>query len=388
MSYLPDPMTTLGDIIYENGTPEPTSLSGNITTTKMFLTQTGTGTTSAPPSWGTILASDIPTLNQNTTGTAANVTGVVAVTNGGTGSSTQNFVDLSSTQANIAGSKTFTSPLTVNSTSSTALAVGPNGSTNPALTVNSSAGSSATGISINSGAAGSGVTVKATSSSSNENLTIDALGAGAVAINSQASSGSVTIGSNANPVVLNGNQVRVTTANASALTVAVSGGTNPQLKVNTSATNVATGLQIVGAAAGSGVALSAISSGTSENVTLNALGTGTLSLNNTATGPVVIGGGLQLSRIAQTTGSYTVTTSNCIVAYTALASSSTVTLPTAVGCTGQIIIIKDESGLAATYNLTVATTLSQTIDGASTKAISANYGDLRFYSNGSNWFSW
>jgi hypothetical protein len=40
--------------------------------------------------------------------TAGNVTGVVAVANGGTGSSTQNFVDLSTTQASIGGNKTFT----------------------------------------------------------------------------------------------------------------------------------------------------------------------------------------------------------------------------------------------------------------------------------------
>ena len=40
------------------------------------------------PSFRAIVAADIPTLNQNTTGTAANVTGVVAVANGGTGSTT------------------------------------------------------------------------------------------------------------------------------------------------------------------------------------------------------------------------------------------------------------------------------------------------------------
>jgi hypothetical protein len=40
------------------------------------------------PSFRALVASDVPTLNQNTTGTAANVTGVVAVANGGTGAST------------------------------------------------------------------------------------------------------------------------------------------------------------------------------------------------------------------------------------------------------------------------------------------------------------
>ena len=37
-----------------------------------------------------LLTTDIPTLNQNTTGTAANVTGVVAIVNGGTGQTTKN----------------------------------------------------------------------------------------------------------------------------------------------------------------------------------------------------------------------------------------------------------------------------------------------------------
>ena len=40
------------------------------------------------PSFRAIVAADIPTLNQNTTGTASNVTGTVAIANGGTGAST------------------------------------------------------------------------------------------------------------------------------------------------------------------------------------------------------------------------------------------------------------------------------------------------------------
>lgn len=40
------------------------------------------------PTFRAIVAADIPTLNQNTTGTASNVTGIVAIANGGTGSTT------------------------------------------------------------------------------------------------------------------------------------------------------------------------------------------------------------------------------------------------------------------------------------------------------------
>lgn len=46
----------------------------------------------------------------NITGTAGNVTGIVAIANGGTGSATQNFVDLTTAQ-NVGGVKTFTSGL-------------------------------------------------------------------------------------------------------------------------------------------------------------------------------------------------------------------------------------------------------------------------------------
>jgi hypothetical protein len=42
----------------------------------------------AAPTFRAIVPSDVPTLNQNTTGTAANVTGTVAVANGGTGATT------------------------------------------------------------------------------------------------------------------------------------------------------------------------------------------------------------------------------------------------------------------------------------------------------------
>jgi hypothetical protein len=47
---------------------------------------------SGAPTFRAIVAADIPTLNQNTTGTASNVTGIVAVANGGTGTDTPSIV--------------------------------------------------------------------------------------------------------------------------------------------------------------------------------------------------------------------------------------------------------------------------------------------------------
>jgi hypothetical protein len=56
------------------------------------------------------------TITGTLSGTATNVSGIVAIANGGTGSSTQNFVDLSTTQT-IAGAKTLSGATTLSSTS-------------------------------------------------------------------------------------------------------------------------------------------------------------------------------------------------------------------------------------------------------------------------------
>lgn len=71
------------------------TLGGTLAVTASnFASQTANTFLSAPngsagvPTFRTIVAADVPTLNQNTTGTAANVTGTVAVANGGTGATT------------------------------------------------------------------------------------------------------------------------------------------------------------------------------------------------------------------------------------------------------------------------------------------------------------
>ncbi|CAB4155083.1 hypothetical protein UFOVP653_70 [uncultured Caudovirales phage] len=55
------PLTTLGDVEYHNGT-DVVRLAGNITATKKFYTQTGSGTVSAAPGWNTIVDGDIPSV--------------------------------------------------------------------------------------------------------------------------------------------------------------------------------------------------------------------------------------------------------------------------------------------------------------------------------------
>jgi hypothetical protein len=59
--------------------------------TANFVLAAPNGTAGAP-TFRAVVAADIPTLNQNTTGTAANVTGIVAVANGGSGTATPSIV--------------------------------------------------------------------------------------------------------------------------------------------------------------------------------------------------------------------------------------------------------------------------------------------------------
>lgn len=53
------PATTLGDLIYSDGS-DNVRLAGNTTTSKRFLTQTGTGTISAAPGWNALVDGDLP----------------------------------------------------------------------------------------------------------------------------------------------------------------------------------------------------------------------------------------------------------------------------------------------------------------------------------------
>lgn len=93
-----------------------------------------------------------------------------------------------------------------------------------------------------------------------------------------------------------------------------------------------------------------------------------------------VSGGIQLAYAAKTT-TYTITLADRFIECTS--GSFTVTLPTAVGCAGYTVTI-DNSGAGT---ITLATTSSQTIDGASPGTLTAGQ-KTTLYSNGSNWRSY
>ncbi len=102
--------TTLTGIVKGNGTSAFSAAVAGTDFLAPFGSQSQAFVYAAPsgsagtPSFRALVASDIPTLNQNTTGTAANVTGTVAVANGGTGAT-----DAATARSNLTAQKTITS---------------------------------------------------------------------------------------------------------------------------------------------------------------------------------------------------------------------------------------------------------------------------------------
>lgn len=95
---------TVGDTLYSGATDTLSKLSGNTTTTKKFLTQTGTGSASQAPSWEVVNGSDV---NGNISGSAGSVANALTagtyLTSGGTfnGSVARTFA-VDATDANTA----------------------------------------------------------------------------------------------------------------------------------------------------------------------------------------------------------------------------------------------------------------------------------------------
>ena len=264
----------------------------------------------------------------------ASGTGTIAIGTGSSGPITLG------TDTTVSGTATL-AQANVTSTSATAFTVAGAGS-NYGLQVDESTGSAATGIKIKAAAAAGGVAVSVISSGTNEALTIDAKGSGTIGIGT-ISSGAITLG---RATTISGTatlaQANVTSTSATAFTVA-GAGSNYGLQVDESTGSAATGIKIKAAAAAGGVAVSVISSGTNEALTIDAKGSGTITLAGTSTGAVVVGHGLTVS--ASGAG----ITGNSTVAGTLGVTSTSATAFTVTGSGSNYGLQVDEStGSAAT----------------------------------------
>lgn len=254
----------------------------------------------------------------------------------------------------------YNSTLTGTTTNANAVAIGRQGATNPAFQVDASAATSVTGLKVTAQAAGNGTGVLVVSSGTNENLFVDAKGSGTVNINVASGTGAVALGQ-ATTVA---GTFTGTSANASALAVGRQGATNPVLQVDASTATVATGLKIKGAAAAGGLALSVITSGTNENLTLDAAGSGTITVGGTSTGAITLTRATTMSA-ALTYGG--VTLSNAVTGTGNMVLSAS---PTLSGTVGGALTFSGALTLssALTYG---GVTLSNAVTGTGNMALSA-----------------
>jgi len=96
-------------------------------------------------------------------------------------------------------------------------------------------------------------------------------------------------------------------------------------------------------------------------------------------------GGLHQEAVVDSSGDYT-TNNETVVAMVDTTSIRAVTLSDTDKQLGRLVVIKDESGNATAMPITV-TPQTGTVDGAPNVSITADYGSLRLYSDGSDWFS-
>lgn len=94
-----------------------------------------------------------------------------------------------------------------------------------------------------------------------------------------------------------------------------------------------------------------------------------------------------IRRVSVSDANYTVLSGDYLIGYVSLVSPRTITLPDPSTVSGKEFVIKDEVGKASTISLTVISAgTSKTIDGQPNKIIDVDYGSIRVYSNGVNYF--
>jgi len=122
------------------------------------------------------------------------------------------------------------------------------------------------------------------------------------------------------------------------------------------------------------------STATLGNATIT-LGSTTSTVGNLTLSSATVNGAA-FAYVAKTAG-YTVTATDYTVAANASTGALSITLPTSVGVTGKVYVVKKMDSTANV--VTVATTSSQTIDGATTRALSLRYDAIMVQADGANW---
>ena len=183
----------------------------------------------------------------------------------------------------------------------------------------------------------------------------------------QSTTGNATINSSGNINIASGN-------NAHTLGLNTNGAVNVNGGYGTS------GQVIISAGSGANAAWGTLASG-------NISGLGTMATQN-ANAVVITGGSISNvaigAAITTKSAAYTATANDETILANVSAGAFAITLPTAVGATGKTYIVKKIDSSA--NSVTVNTTSSQTIDGATSRLLTNQYDAIQVQGDGSNWF--
>jgi hypothetical protein len=383
------------------GTPSANQvLTASSSTAASWTTQAAGASNATTSTPGLVeLAGDLSGTATAPTVTSTHLTSALPLAQGGTGSTTQNFVDLSSSQT-IAGTKTFSSPIAGSitgnaATATTATSAGSattatNSTTAATATATNALNSATTTVVVNGATAPtSGQVLTASSSTAASWTTPSASTSGAQALVPTAVKTSAYTASPGDfvPVDASGGSVTIT------LPTAPADKSRVEVKMINTAVNATNGYgnNYVTFSTGSGDVLNKSSGSTSGYLTIlnqaamlqyaSSSAIWYIQSDDLPSTSVVLG-------ISHTvTTSYNLTNTDHVLMADATSAAFTVTLPTAVGFNGRYTIDAISTG---TNIVTLATTSSQTIDGASTITLGtqvsgATYSSVDLISDGANW---
>jgi hypothetical protein len=315
------------------------------------------------------------TLGRATTMSAALTYGGVTLTNAVTGTGSMVLSagpTFTGTLTGSAGNFTSTlnsSTLTVTSSSSTSVTVGPNGGTNPAFQIDSATASQAAGLKVTGATAAGTVALASISSGAAANLSIDAKGSGTIQLGGT-STGTVTVSRTLAATL------GITTGvdqSVNGITLGRYSGGYTNAIIDTDGTAGGLDLRVVGGAVmqifgSSIVALQPLNIGSSAAPTSML----------TVQGPIATS-----APVTETAATHTVaTTTSTLIANRA--GTITVTMPTASSFTGRWLCVKTVQAQTVVSNASNVVPLTDTAAGtAMLPATDGAWGC--FQSNGTNW---
>lgn len=411
------PMTTLGDIIYENATPTAARLPGNTTTAREFLTSQGTGTLANAPSWSSLVSGDIPNNAANTSGTAANIT---ATTNSTLTTLTALSLPTSQLYGTISAAQMLPLPTNdiyvgngsnqpaavamsgdVNIVASGATTIQPNVVTNaklaqmPADTLkgnNTGVTANAADLTVAQVNTMLGTVTSVTASSPLQssggatpnisfiNQSANTILAGPTTGASAAPTFRALVSADIPPINL------ASTSNGGvtgALPIA-NGGTNSSTTLNNNRIMVSSGGAIVEAAALTNGQMLIGSTGAAPVAATLTAGTG-ISIANAAGSITITANGI--TPLVTKTANYTILSTDGTILCDTSGGAFTLTLPNPSGLSGQIWRVIDSTGFFQSNNLTLAPHGAEKIEGlAASKVLQTPWGWFNVVTDGVSWF--